>query len=75
MPALMKKFSNKDIVFIDTVGRNHKNETQLKSNLDFLSSVKIDETFLVLSATSSTRNLLDIAKKFMMFNYNAFILK
>lgn len=74
MPSLMKKFAKKDIVFIDTVGRNHKNETQLKSNLDFLTAVKVDETFLVLSATSSTRNLLDIAKKFKMFNYGAFIL-
>jgi flagellar biosynthesis protein FlhF len=74
MPSLMKKFSKKDIVFIDTVGRNHKNEAQLKSNLDFLSAVKVDETFLVLSATSSTRNLLDIAKKFKMFNYSAFIM-
>ena len=74
MPSLMKKFSKKDIVFIDTVGRNHKNEAQLKSNLDFLSSVKVDETFLVISATSSTRNLIDIAKKFKMFNYSAFII-
>jgi len=74
MPALMKKFSKKDIVFIDTVGRNHKNEAQLKTNLDFLESVKIDETFLVLSATSSTRNLIEIAKKFKIFNYSAFIM-
>lgn len=74
MPSLLKKFSKKDIVFIDTVGRNHKNEAQLKSNLDFLSSVKVDETFLVVSSTSSTRNLIDIAKKFKMFNYSAFIM-
>lgn len=74
MPALMKKFSKKDIVFIDTVGRNHKNDAQLKINLDFLESVKIDETFLVLSATSSTRNLIEIAKKFKIFNYGAFIM-
>ncbi len=74
MPALMKKFAKKDIVFIDTVGRNHKNDAQLKSNLDFLSSVKIDETFLVLSAASSTRNLVEIAKKFKIFNYSAFIM-
>jgi flagellar biosynthesis protein FlhF len=74
MPALMKKFAKKDIVFIDTVGRNHKNDAQLKNNLDFLGSVKIDETFLVLSATSSTRNLIEIAKKFAMFNYSAFIM-
>lgn len=74
MPALMKKFAKKDIVFIDTVGRNHKNDAQLKSNLDFLSTVKIDETFLVLSAASSTRNLVEIAKKFKMFNYSSFII-
>lgn len=74
MPALIKKFAKKDIIFIDTVGRNHKNDAQLKTNLDFLESVKIDETFLVLSATSSTRNLIEIAKKFKMFNYSAFIL-
>lgn len=74
MPTLMKKFAKKDIVFIDTVGRNHKNDAQLQSNLDFLSSVKVDETFLVLSATSSTRNLIEIAKKFKMFNYSAFIM-
>lgn len=73
MPALMKKFAKKDIVFIDTVGRNQKNEAQLKSNLDFLSTVKVDETFLVLSATSSTRNLVEIAKKFKLFNYSSFI--
>jgi len=73
MPALMKKFAKKDIVFVDTVGRNHKNDIQLKSNLDFLSAIKIDETFLVLSATSSTRNLLDIAKKFRIFNYSSYI--
>jgi len=73
MPALMKKFAKKDIVFIDTVGRNHKNDAQLKSNLDFLSSIKVDETFLVLSATSSTRNLLDIAKKFKIFDYSSYI--
>lgn len=72
--SINEKFSKKDIVFIDTVGRNHKNDAQLKTNLDFLESVKIDETFLVLSATSSTRNLIEIAKKFKIFNYGAFIM-
>lgn len=73
LQAIMKKFSKKDIIFIDTVGRNHKNELQLKSNLQFLSNIKIDEIFLVLSATSSTRNLIDISKKFKIFNYSSFI--
>lgn len=74
LQTIMKKFSKKDIVFIDTVGRNHKNDAQLKSNLQFLSSIKVDETFLVLSATSSTKNLIDISKKFKIFNYSSFII-
>lgn len=73
MQTIIKKFAKKDIVFIDTVGRNHKNENQLKSNLDFLNSIKVDESFLVVSATSSTRNLIDISKKFKIFNYSSFI--
>lgn len=74
MPALLKKFRKKDIVFIDTVGRSQKNSSQLKSNLDFLSKINIDETFLVVNSTSSTKTLYDVAQKFRLFNYNSFIL-
>lgn len=73
MPGLIKKFSKKDIIFIDTVGRSQNKKSQLKLNHDFLSSIKIDETLLVLSASSSYRNLADIAEKFEMFNYDSFI--
>ena len=74
MPGLIKKFSKKDIIFIDTVGRNQNNTNQLKSNLDFLSVINVDETYLVLSATSSSRTLIEASKKFKMFNYNSFII-
>jgi flagellar biosynthesis protein FlhF len=74
MTGLIKKFSKKDIIFIDTVGRNQNNINQLNSNLEFLSAVKVDETYLVLSATSSSRTIIEASKKFKIFNYNAFIL-
>jgi flagellar biosynthesis protein FlhF len=73
MPELMKKFSKKDIVFIDTAGRSPQNANQLKKNLEFVKNITIDETMLVLSATSSTRNLIDTANKFKIFNYGSYI--
>lgn len=74
MIKIMKKFSKKDIVFIDTVGRSPKNENQLQSNLDFLAKVNVDETYLVLSATSSIKNLIEASNKFKKFDFSSFIL-
>jgi len=74
MPGLLKKLNKKDIVFIDTVGRSHKNAAQLKTNLEFLEAANPDETCLVLSSTSSNKNLLDTAKRFQSFDYNSFII-
>jgi flagellar biosynthesis protein FlhF len=73
MPEVIKKFSKKDIVFIDTAGRSPQNANQLKKNLEFVKNINVDETMLVLSATSSTRNLIDTASKFNMFNYGSYI--
>lgn len=73
MPGLLKKFAKKDIVFIDTAGRSPQNINQLKKNLEFIKMINVDETLLVLSSTSSTRNLVDSANKFKIFNYNSYI--
>lgn len=74
IPSLLKKMNKKDIIFIDTVGRSQKNSAQLKDNLKFLDAAKADEVCLVLSATASTKNLSDAAKRFQNFNYSSFIL-
>ena len=73
MPELLKSFKNKDLVFIDTAGRSQKNSEHLAKTKMYLDKIKIDETFLVLSATNSTKNLFDTAEKFKSFNYNSFI--
>ena len=73
MPQLLKKFKNKDVVFIDTTGRSHKNAEHLGKIREFLSTISIDETFLVLNATTSTRNLIDVAEKFGVFEYDALL--
>ncbi|MFZ0452507.1 MAG: flagellar biosynthesis protein FlhF [Ignavibacteriaceae bacterium] len=73
MPELLKSFKDKDLVFIDTAGRSQKNSEHLARTKMYLDKIKIDETFLVLSATNSTKNLFDTAEKFKSFNYNSFI--
>ena len=70
---IMKQFSSKDVVFIDTAGRSKKNDEFLTKAKEFLTNANVDETYLVMSATSSTKTLLDIADKFTIFNYDSVI--
>ena len=73
MPKLMKQLKDKDIVFIDTAGRSQKNLDELKKSKEFFSKIKIDDIYLVLSATSSTKTLYEIADNFKMLDYGALI--
>lgn len=73
MPKLMAKFRKKDIVFIDTVGRSQKNASLLKGINDFLSAVSVDEIYLVQSATTTLKTMVDIAEKFKVINYDGII--
>lgn len=73
IPKFMKKFKNKDIVFIDTVGRSQNNLKLLNSINDFLKMTKVDETYLVLNSTSDYKILLDVAKKFNVLNYDGLV--
>lgn len=73
IPKFMKKFKNKDIVFIDTVGRSQNNQKLLSSINDFLDKVQVDETYLVINSTSDYKVMLDVAQKFEVLNYDAFV--
>ncbi|RJP63121.1 MAG: hypothetical protein C4543_00790 [Ignavibacteriales bacterium] len=73
MPKLIDKLKKKDLIFIDTTGRSQRNIGELQKMKEFLSQIKIDETYLALSLSSSSKNLIDAADKFSMFNYDSFI--
>ncbi len=73
VPGLMNSFKNKDIIFIDTAGRSQNNKEQLINAKEFLNAANVEETYLVLSSTGTSRNLLDVAKKFKVLNYNSVI--
>ncbi len=69
----VKKMRKKDVIFIDTVGRSQNNTKLLHGIKDFLSAVKVDETYLVLSSTGAIKNMVDVARKFQVLNYNGFV--
>jgi flagellar biosynthesis protein FlhF len=68
-PAL-KKFAKKDIVFVDTVGRNQRSKRDLAELKKFIDASKPDEIHLVLSATTSGRAQSDIVDKFRLLQPN-----
>lgn len=73
LPKLVEKFKKKNVIFIDTVGRSQNNQKQLLEMRNFLTKIKIDETWLVLNSVSTTKALFDIADKFQVMNYNGLI--
>lgn len=73
VPEIVKKFKNKDLVFVDTVGRSQKNASELENIKKLLSLLPISNTYLALSSSTSKKTLFDVAEKFKIFNYDAFI--
>ncbi|MGN0415157.1 MAG: flagellar biosynthesis protein FlhF [Agathobacter sp.] len=61
--AAIAKFEDYDLVFVDTAGFSHKNESQREDIRQLLEGVDPKyrtETYLVLSATTKYRDLLEI---------------
>ena len=73
MDELLKKFRKKDLILIDTAGRSQHKVEQLAKTKEFLDEIELDDTYLVLSSTSTTKNLYDVADKFRLYNYNSFV--
>ncbi len=73
MPGLIRSFKKKDIIFIDTAGRSQKNLDHLLKTKSFIDKSEVDHTILVMSATSSSQNLYDVAERFDLFGYDSVI--
>ena len=59
-----------DVILVDTIGFSHKNEEQrqdTKKLISALDNVYDSEVYLVLSATTKQRDLVDIADSYMEF--------
>lgn len=55
---------DQEMVFIDTAGRSHKKALQMSEIKGFLEAAQPDDVFLVLSASTKYKDMLDIVEKY-----------
>ncbi|HUI10285.1 MAG TPA: flagellar biosynthesis protein FlhF [Bacteroidota bacterium] len=70
LAAAIRKFRDRDIVLIDTVGRSQRSPRELTDLARFIEAADPDDIHLVLSAATSTKNALDIIEKFRVLKPN-----
>ncbi len=74
MSAALKKFRTKDVVFVDTVGRNQRMKPELGELKRLTLALEPDEIHLVLSAPTSKRTLFEVIERFGVLRPNRIIL-
>ncbi|MDP4093816.1 MAG: flagellar biosynthesis protein FlhF [Bacillota bacterium] len=68
--------SDKDIILIDTAGRSYRNKTQFDELKALVLACEADEVYLVLSATTSGRNIKEIINNYSFLeNYKLIFTK
>ncbi len=70
----LARFTEKDLILVDTPGRGRRDETYLRHLKDMLTVPSPVETHLLLSLAASRENNLDAASRFGMFDCDAVIL-
>ncbi len=68
----LASFADKDMILVDTPGRNHNDDRSLNELKNILGSGV--ENVLLLSPVTNREYLLDTANRFKMFNYDRIIL-
>lgn len=64
LKAAMEKNRNKDLVLLDTAGRNHRNNMQMSELKSFINAAAPDEVYLVLSVTTNMKDIKDIIRTY-----------
>ena len=73
LKAAVERFSNRDLVFIDTAGRSPRNDEQMAELVALFQEAEPDEVILVLSATTKSEVLLDTFKRFNIIKIDKII--
>ncbi len=60
----ISRHTDKDLVLIDTAGRSHKNNEQMVELKSFLDAAEPSDIFLVLSATTKYKDMLEIVDSY-----------
>lgn len=74
MIAAIKKFSNYDTIYIDTVGRSQRKADKLMELGRFIDAADPNEVHLVVSANFSLNTVRDIYKKFRSLKPNRLLI-
>ena len=64
LKTAIRKFRNKQLILIDTAGRSQKNDYQMQELQEFLEVEPEIEKHLVLSATTKSRDAMNILERF-----------
>jgi flagellar biosynthesis protein FlhF len=66
--AINKNKKINDIIFLDTAGRSHKNEENMKELAELLNKIQVSSRkFLVLSLATKSETLIEIIRKYSEF--------
>lgn len=60
----LEKFTRPELILVDTAGRSQKHDEQVRALQKLLAAVEPDEVHLVLSATTKSRDLIDVVGRF-----------
>jgi flagellar biosynthesis protein FlhF len=74
MTRALDELSGLDLVLIDTAGRSPQDELKIQELQRFLAAGRVDEVHLVLSLTSGTRSLTNVAASFAPVGVTSLIL-
>ncbi|MFZ5966573.1 MAG: flagellar biosynthesis protein FlhF [Bacillota bacterium] len=64
----IEKYQDKDLILIDTAGRNHKKEEQLDEVKQLLASLPDPDIYLVISATTGYKDINNIISSYDFVN-------
>ncbi|MGQ9629630.1 MAG: flagellar biosynthesis protein FlhF [bacterium] len=70
---MVNTMNDKDLVLIDTAGRNQKNDLQMTELVNYLQRVQRIEIYLVLSATTKYKDMLNILDNFKKVSFDRLI--
>lgn len=68
--AALDRMQDLELVLVDTAGRSPRNEQQLQELQTMLAAIQPDETHLVMSCSSSSKQLLQTAELFATVGYS-----
>ncbi|WDV47712.1 flagellar biosynthesis protein FlhF [Clostridiaceae bacterium M8S5] len=63
----LASYKDKDIIFVDTAGRSHKDTNKIDETMSLIREVKNKEIYLVLSSTTSLSTVKSIIKTYKNF--------